>query len=509
MRRGIVVISLILATAGTSLWGQVRNPGVEALMTRADSLHRAYLFDDAIETYMAASELDFDGEYTEALAKRVENAQNAINMTDFCADPNVVARKRFSRKDFFQYYPLKSQSWHNVPNALDSLEGYPTYFPKGDKSIIYSAVDFAGTRSLFITRETDTLWTAPRLLGEALTTTGSEIFPMLSPDGKTLYFASDELYGMGGFDLYSSTWDPETESWQEPVNMGFPFNSPGDDFLLIDTEDWKYTIFASNRDCSKDSVYVYVLDYAASRDRKTVRSQKDVARIAALRPSEAPGRLDHGAFSETIEENANTRLYKEKAIAARALRDSIAAHQADTVTARLDTLTIMLEQLNREIGEIAEAFLRDGVVSTTPEHEKEVVGAGLSYTFAKNNMGARIRLKIAKAHRTNSFRVMQVGRLAQDNTLPEGIVYQIQFKMSTRRLGIDDFGGLSPVYQRISSNLRYVYTVGLFPSYDDALLELNTVKKQGFPEASIVAWKDGRQIPVSQARAEEKNNRIR
>ena len=332
---------------------------------------------------------------------------------------------------------------------------------------------------------------------------GSEIFPMLSPDGKTLYFASDGLYGMGGYDLYSSAWDPETNSWGEPENMGFPFNSPGDDFLLMDTEDGKYTIFASNRDCSRDSVYIYVLDYAASRVRKPFNDHREIVRIASLRPVEDFGRLDHGAFTETVEENTNTRLYRQKTDEARALRDSIARHASDPDPTRLIQLRRRIQDLNAEIEIIADAFLREGIVSA-PAEEKEVVGAGLSYTFAKNNMGPRLRLKIARARRTNTFRVLQVGRLAQDNSLPEGIVYQIQFATATRHLSIDSFGGLAPVYERISSSLRYVYTVGLFDKYEDALMELNTVKKQGFPEASIVAWRDGRQISVSTARSEEK-----
>lgn len=503
MRRNLGCILLLLITAGIPLWGQSRDSKVEQIIARGDSLHRAYLFDDAIEQYMLAADMDQQQKYTAELTKRVQQSQNALTMTEFCADPNVVARQRFLRKDFFQYYPLKSQGWHSSPNPLDSLDGYPTYYPKGDKSVIFSAVDFAGTRCLFYTHETDTLWTAPRLLGESLTTMGSEIFPMLSPDGKTLYFSSDGLYGMGGFDLYSSTWDDETKSWGEPQNMGFPFNSPGDDFLLMDTDDGKYTIFASNRDCSRDSVYIYVLDYAASRDRKPVIDHKDIVRIASLRPVEDFGRLDHGAFTEEVEENANTRLYKQKTDEARALRDSISRHQSDPDPERLNQLRLQLQDLNLEISLIADAFLKEGVVSA-PAEEKEVVGAGLSYTFAKNNMGPRLRLKVAKARRTNTFRVLQVGRLAQDNRLPAGIVYQIQFTMSTRHLGIDDFGGLAPVYERISSNLRYVYTVGIFEKYEDALMELNLVKKQGFPEASIVAWRDGRQISVSTAKAEEK-----
>ena len=503
MRRKLVAILLLLVSVGYTLRGQELPDRVKRVVDQADSLLKQYFFDEAIEKYYQAAEFAEDEETQAFLLKRIQQANNALTMTEFCAEPNVVERQRFSRKDFFQYYPLKSQSWHVSPNPLDSLDGYPTYFPRGEKSIIFSAVDFAGTRSLFVTRMTDTLWTAPRLLGESLTTMGSEIFPMLSPDGKTLYFASDELYGMGGFDLYSSTWDPETKTWQDPVNMGFPFNSPGDDFLLMDTDDGKYTIFASNRDCSKDSVYVYVVDYAASRDRKVVHSREDIVRIASMRPAQQLGRLDHDSFSEGIEETANTRLYMQKVAEELALKDSIAHHQNDASKVRLEELRRMLSDVQLEKQLLSDAFLKEGMMSSARSEDKEVVGAGGSYTFSKNQLGPRIRIKVAKARRSGTVSISRIGRMAQDMTLPDGLVYQIQFTTSIRRLGIEDFKGLSPVYERISSNLRRVYTVGVFKSYDDALLELNLVKKQGFPEATIVAWRDGRQVPTQQARQEE------
>ena len=503
MRKRLVCILLTIVSTGFSLWGQGLPVRVRQLKDQADSLLRAYFFDDAIDKYYQAAEFAEDEATQALLLKRIQQANNALTMTEFCAEPNVVERRRFSRKDFFQYYPLKSQSWHASPNPLDTLEGYPTYFPRGDKSVIFSAVDFAGTRSLFVSNMTDTLWTAPRLLGESLTTMGNEIFPMLSPDGKTLYFASDELYGMGGFDLYSSTWDPETKTWQDPVNMGFPFNSPGDDFLLMDTEDGKYTIFASNRDCSRDSVYVYVVDYAASRDRKVVRTREDIVRIATMRPAQELGRLDHDSFSEGIEETANTRLYMQKVSEELALKDSIAKHAGDSSRVRLEELRRMLSDVQLEKQLLSDAFLKEGVVSSSHTEDKEVVRAGGSYTFSKNQLGPRIRIKVAKARISGTIRISQMGRMAQDMTLPEGLVYQIQFTTSIRRLGIEDFKGLSPVYERISANLRRVYSVGIFRTYDDALMELNMVKKQGFPEASVVAWRDGRQVPVQQARMEE------
>ncbi len=499
MRKRLLGIILMLVAAGLDLSGQ--DLAVERLMHQGDSLHRLYLFDQAIEKYMSAMDLADDPATARLLEKRGQQVQYAINMTEICADPHVVARDRFSRKDFFQYYPVKPQSWHSSPNILDSLAGYPTYFPKDATSLIFSAQDRAKVRNLYFTHSTDSSWTAPRLLGESLTTLGNEIYPMLSPDGKTLYFSSDGLYGIGGYDLYFSNWDEETQSWSEPQNMGFPFSSPGDDFLLMDTDDGRYTIFASNRDCSADSVYVYVLDYAGSRDRKMVIDHEDIVRIASLTPVEELGRMDQDALMEEVEETDNSLTYSRVNAEIRALRDSLAAHAGDADTARIDEIMARITELNKKKNELSDSFLKTGMV--TEKEDKEIAGEGLSYTFTKNTIGPRIRIKIDRPRPNTSFRVMPVGRMAPDNTLPPGIVYQIQFAQATRTLDVEALGGLTPVYRILSPNLRYIYSVGLFEHYYEALAELNTVRAQGFPDAVIIAWRDGRQISVSQARQEE------
>jgi len=228
----------------------------DSLLREGDRLHRSYHFEQALETYARALAATADADTVRLLQVRMDQAQNALNMTDFCEDPVVVARERFSRKDFFLFYPLKNQTWRETPNVLDGKDGFPTYAPKGARELLFSAPDPTGARNLYVTRNRDTLWSAPELLGEYLLSLGNEVFPMLSEDGKTVTFSSDGLYGMGGYDLYTATWNEETRSWNEPVNRGFPYSSPGDDFLLVDTADGRYTLFASNRDCSRDSVYL-------------------------------------------------------------------------------------------------------------------------------------------------------------------------------------------------------------------------------------------------------------
>ena len=483
-----------------------------------------------MERFAAAASATQDADTLKMLGTRMRQAQNALNLTDSCDEPTVVARQRFSRQDFFLFYPLKNQGWREVPNSLDpSEDGFPTYAPKGDRVVYFSAPDETGARNLYFTRDLDTLWSAPELMGEKVLSVGNEVFPILSADGKTLTFASNGLYGMGGYDLYRSSWDEDAGAWGEPENLGFPYSSPGDDFLLTDTSDGRYTLFASNRDCSRDSVYIYVLERRKDPARIPVRDPEALSRTASLVPVSDPARLDHASVvADEAPGNDNTRLYREKMAEVRALRDTIYVYErvlddlrvkraadADGKTdlslrivdreASLATLKAQLEEANKALRRIEQSFLQSGAVQTSDRADREVVGARSSYTFSKRSFGARLKMRVAQPQLPSegSFKVAPLGRFAQGNTLPDGVVYQIQLFTSARHATVDEIKGLSPVYERITPSLRYTYSVGVFLSFNEALSRLNMVRQLGFPEASVVAFMDGRPVPVADARRAE------
>ena len=522
MRRRLFSILLLLLAAS----GLRAQP--DSLLQEGTRLHRQYRFEEAMELFARAAARTTDPDTLRLLRENAGDSQNALNMTDFCADPVVVARERFSRKDFFLFYPLKNQGWRLGPNALDLTESaFPTYAPKGDRTVYFSTVDAAGVRNLYVSRDQDTLWSAPALMGEHLLSVGNEVFPMLSADGKTLTFSSDGFHGMGGYDLYRSTWDDEAGTWGEPVNLGFPFSSPGDDFLMADSADGRYTLFASNRDCAADSVYIYVIERMDNPVRTPVRDPEALAHLCALHPLSDPARMDNGsAVSEAAPSNDDTRLYMLKMGEARALRDSIYAYErvldklrtalsedpGDGRTAltasileketALGPLRKELEETNRTIRRIEQSFLQRGVVETSERADREVVGARSSYTFTKNALGAKLRMKVAAVPQRSgeTFKVAPVGRFAQSTALLEGIVYQIELFTSPRHATLDEIRGLSPVYERLTSSLRYTYAVGQFRTFSEALGHLNEVRILGFPDARIVAYFDGKPVPVSDAR---------
>ena len=280
-RRFLLTVAAALLCAGTALRAEV--PPL------SDSLRRAYDFKGAVAWCERMMKV-VDSTRTEALEQELILSQNGLSMTRYCSRPEVVARYRFSLDDFFLSYPMENRAWRAVPNPLDSLGGDPLvramYVPQGAEDIYYSARDADGIRNLYHTALRDSVWTVPQLINEDLTSSSDEIYPVVTPDGKTLYFASKGLYGMGGYDLYVSQWNENTRDWDAPVNLGFPYSSPFDDFLLAPSEDGQYTVFASNRDCPADSVWVYVLAFDSMPVRTEVSTVDGLKALCSLTPQD-------------------------------------------------------------------------------------------------------------------------------------------------------------------------------------------------------------------------------
>ncbi len=94
---------------------------------------------------------------------------------------------------------------------------------------------FDGTYDLFMAeRKTEAKWGKAWKISKAINSPEDEIAPMWLSDGKTLVFASRGLKGLGGFDLYKTTYFPDSKTFSEPENMGYPINTPGNDTHFIE-----------------------------------------------------------------------------------------------------------------------------------------------------------------------------------------------------------------------------------------------------------------------------------
>jgi hypothetical protein len=71
-------------------------------------------------------------------------------------------------------------------------------------------------------------WGLPINLGPNVNTPYKEAFPRFDEKNNVLYFSSEGHDNMGGFDIFKSQLNPNTQTFEKAVNMGYPINTPED-----------------------------------------------------------------------------------------------------------------------------------------------------------------------------------------------------------------------------------------------------------------------------------------
>ena len=513
---------------------------------KADSLMGEYRFEEALGCLEDMAAAATDSADLAVLQGKILRCRNAIALAEFVSSPKTVAAENFHKDSFFLYLPLAERSWRICPNSLvqNRREDFPSafYHRDGDDIIVFTDKTGNGQWGLFSTeRLNDTLWTYPSSVDEGAFSSGNVLFPMLSPDGKSLYFASDGLYGMGGYDLYVSHRDGKTGKWGVPENLGFPYSSPFNDILFAISENGKYCMTVSDRTSggghgTGDSVRVYVMEYEPLAIKRKIQDPAELKAAASLEPAtsataavkENPVQSGKGMekYSAVLKEirslrdslskiESGLKTMREKYAASSAdenmqasIRSGIEASEAAMVQLRAES-----DRLNAELAAIEMDFLANGVV-IDPDKALENIGnkvtghqiASEEFIFERHIPGGDFEIMVEKPVKQfdYSFQILPVGRFAEDNRLPDGLIYQIQIFASAAPAGVKDLGGLSPVFMRNPSKGKYIYSVGVFETYDQARSNLGKVRSRGFGSAFINAFYDGEKISVAEGREMER-----
>jgi len=142
---------------------------------------------------------------------------------------------------------LVVQTFSDEISKSDSWESQPTVSSDG-KTIIFASdrVGGYGKIDLYETNLKNGKWTTPKNLGSAINSNEHEKSPYLHTDGKTLFFSSTNFPSLGGFDIFYSRKD-SLGNWQEPQNIGYPINTVADEISLFVSTDGNKAYFASNQ----------------------------------------------------------------------------------------------------------------------------------------------------------------------------------------------------------------------------------------------------------------------
>lgn len=154
--------------------------------------------------------------------------------------------------------------WTNVQELPFNSDSYSIAHPalSPDEKTLFFASDMPGTLGqsdiFMVTINGDGTFGTPKNLGNTINTEARETFPFVTSE-EILYFSSDGHPGLGGLDIFATKIKDGLFD-RSVVNVGGPVNSKMDDFTFIFNEETRKGYFASNRSegIGADDIYGFL-----------------------------------------------------------------------------------------------------------------------------------------------------------------------------------------------------------------------------------------------------------
>lgn len=155
----------------------------------------------------------------------------------------------------------QKQEWDAITELPFNSDNFQSAHPalSPDEKTLYFASDRPGTLGKSdiykVEIKPNGSFGEPENLGKSINTEGRETFPFISESG-ILYFASDGRPGLGGLDVFQVDLNNMNKR-NSVLNIGAPVNGNMDDFSFCINESNKKGFFTSNRDggAGNDDIY--------------------------------------------------------------------------------------------------------------------------------------------------------------------------------------------------------------------------------------------------------------
>ncbi|MFH2096469.1 MAG: OmpA family protein, partial [Bacteroidota bacterium] len=163
--------------------------------------------------------------------------------------------------------PEQINSKEQESSACFSYDGNTIYFVSDRK-------DGIGGRDIYCcTQDKNGIWGDVKKVPRPISSTFNDQSVFMHPDGKTLYFSSNGEGSIGGYDIFKSVLGYDLK-WKYPVNMGYPINTPDDDFAFVMSASGKYGYYSSVKDGGYGAADIYMITFRGP-EKNPVRSNQD------------------------------------------------------------------------------------------------------------------------------------------------------------------------------------------------------------------------------------------
>lgn len=408
-----------------------------------------------------------------------------------------------------------------------------------------------GGFDLFMTRlDKNFYWSEPINLGSQINSSSNERSPYISRSGIRMFFSSDRKESFGGYDIFRTEFNKSTQSWKAPENLGAPINSPRNDidfrlnnsgrsgFLSSDrgAGEGGYDIYEAfftlsdqsqlkiNAELSFFQYYMNIVEYERERnsgipnsfsnDKEYVNSDKttEIPTESSIEPVIENSAVDKSLFvvnpiyyddNDDVRSKASTETIKEISRAYRqdpTMKIVLVSHSLAENFPEFDLF------LSGKRGEkVIKEFGENGI----PEKAIVLLGVGSNYPLMKDRTeGQRLKLSSTINRRIDIIPIISANSPVDiDVTEPKveiglrdfkydafsklasGLSYRISIKEDSKMI---DTGFISPLEDLVleKRGKNYLYTLGMFKTFDEAARLFAKLKNKGISDIKIIPFVD-------------------
>lgn len=216
-----------------------------------DSYLRLWNADAAIESYHRYQEKEPE-ERQEYIQQKLAEAEKLQRYLRRVEKIQVIDSVEIAIDHMLDVVKLSAEAGHL---SLDSMHSIVYTNQRNDKRIW--ATHHEDGRILLTSHRLMDHWSNSDTLPTSINFAADQCSPYLLSDGVTLYFAAEDENGIGGLDIYISRYNTTTETYTTPENIGMPYNSPANEYMMVIDEVHQVGYLATDRSSKPGFVHVY------------------------------------------------------------------------------------------------------------------------------------------------------------------------------------------------------------------------------------------------------------
>ncbi len=250
------------------------NVPVKAHLYRGKIFQHEYDFDNAIREFeLCKKDIQLEKEAREEIDRCVSAKEQIKLKSNLTVKEKELTQKGNHEKfyKFSQPYTFYNLDKGEVFEKQNKAAGFnPKYiFKRGMKYRIfasYSEKKETGLDIFIQIKNVNEEWGEIRKI-PLINTLKDENYPFYDDSTKTLYFASTGHSSFGGYDIFRVSYDWKSNTVGEIENIGFPYNTPSDDYLYVPDYGLNCAFFTSNRNGELMNVDVFTVSLAPANNQ--------------------------------------------------------------------------------------------------------------------------------------------------------------------------------------------------------------------------------------------------